>query len=66
MLKFVCVLTNERYKTYQIFILAPGSCPRGELWGAGVLRGGGGSFIFSNMVIMHIKSTGMTNKIEFK
>ena len=28
---FVCVLTNERYKTYQtgFFILSPGSCPRG-------------------------------------
>ena len=33
---FVCVLTNERYKTYQtdgIFILLPGSCPRGGSWG---------------------------------
>ena len=34
----VCVLANERYKTYQtdFFILLPGSCPRG---GLGVLRG---------------------------
>ena len=34
----VCVLINERYKTYQteFFILLPGSCPRG---GLGVLRG---------------------------
>ena len=32
---FVCVLTNERYKTYQtgFFILLPGSCPRGGTWG---------------------------------
>ena len=32
---FVCVLTNERYKTYQtgFFILSPGSCPRGRTWG---------------------------------
>ena len=32
---FVCVLTNERYKTYQMFffILSPGSCPRGGTWG---------------------------------
>ena len=32
---FVCVLTNERYKTYQtvFFILSPGSCPRGGTWG---------------------------------
>ena len=31
----VCVLTNERYKTYQtgFFILSPGSCPRGGTWG---------------------------------
>ena len=32
---FMCVLTNERYKTYQtgFFILSPGSCPRGGTWG---------------------------------
>ena len=32
---FVCVLTNERYKTYQtfFFILSPGSCPRVGLGG---------------------------------
>ena len=32
---FVCVLTNERYKTYQtgFFILLPGSCPREGSWG---------------------------------
>ena len=32
---FVCVLTNERNKTYQtgFFILSPGSCPRGGTWG---------------------------------
>ena len=34
----VCILTNERYKTYQkgFFILSPVSCPRGgtfEHWG---------------------------------
>ena len=28
---FVCVLTNERYKAEdRIFILSPGSCPRGQ------------------------------------
>ena len=35
---FVCVLTNERYKTYQtgFFILSRGSCPRdGTLGHAG-------------------------------
>ena len=32
---FVCVLTNERYKTYQtgFFILSPESCPRVGTWG---------------------------------
>ena len=33
---FVCVLTNERYKTNQtgfFFVLLPGSCPRGWTWG---------------------------------
>ena len=32
---FLCVHTNERYKTYQtvISILLPGSCPRGGIWG---------------------------------
>ena len=31
----MCVLTNERYKTYQMFffILLPGSSPRGGTWG---------------------------------
>ena len=32
----MCVLTNERYKNISdgIFILSPGSCPRGGTWGA--------------------------------
>ena len=32
---FVCVLTNERYRTYQtvFFILSPGLCPIGGTWG---------------------------------
>ena len=31
----MCVLTNERYKTYQtdFIILSPGSCPRDGTWG---------------------------------
>ena len=39
---FVCLLTNERYKTYQTgFFWPPGSCARGGTWG---YRGGlGGS-----------------------
>ena len=37
---FVCVLTNERYKTYQtgFIILSPGSCPRGGTWGYFVVK----------------------------
>ena len=32
---FVCVITKERYKAYQMsFILSPGSCPRGGTLGA--------------------------------
>ena len=51
---FVCVLTNERYKTYQTGFL---SCPLGHaqgvgLWGAGVPRGKKKPCCFSNMVIV--------------
>ena len=45
---FVCVLTNERYKTYQTGFL---SCPLGHapgvgLWGTGGAQGGGGGVNF--------------------
>ena len=30
---FVCVLSNNRYKTYQSFFLSSWSCPRGGTWG---------------------------------
>ena len=58
---FVCVLTNERYKTYQtgFFILLPGSCPRG-----GTLGRPGGQIFFSNIVMWHIESTGITSRTE--
>ena len=51
---FVCVPTNERYKTYQTgFSFCPlGHAPGVELWGAGVPRG---SIFFSNMVMWYIK-----------
>ena len=58
---FVCVLTNERYKTYQtglsFFYLGhdPGLGHRGP-------RG----HFFSNMFMWHIKSTGMTSRTECK
>ena len=59
--KFVCVLTNERYKTYQTGILF---CRLGHAPGLGLrdTRGAKGVIFFSNMVMWHIKSTGMTAK----
>ena len=64
---FVCVLTNERYKTYQTGF---SFCPLGHasgvgLWGAGGAQGGQKN-IFSNMVMWYIKSTGMTSRTECK
>ena len=37
----MCVLTKERYKTFSdgIFILSPGPCPRGGIWGTGRAQG---------------------------
>ena len=59
---FVCVLTNERYKTHQtgFSFCHLGHAPGIGLWGAGVPRGS----CFSNMVMWHIKLTGMTSKTE--
>ena len=65
---FVCVLTNKRYKTYQTgfalchLVHAPGV----GLWGVGGAQGGGVKKYFSNMVMWHIKSTGMTSRTECK
>ena len=55
---FVCVLTNERYKTYQtrFSFCRLGHAPGVGLWDAGVPRGQ--KLFFSNMVIWHIKSMG--------
>ena len=41
---FVCVLTNERYKTYQtgFSFCRLGKAPRVGLWGARGAQGGGG------------------------
>ena len=54
---FVCVLTNERYKTYQMgFSFCPlGHAPGVGLWGAG---GDQGVIFFSNMVMWYIKIDG--------
>ena len=62
---FVCVLTNERYKTYQTGFLfcRLGHAPGVGLWGTG---GAQGVKKNSNMVMWHIKSTGMTNRTECK
>ena len=63
---FVCVLTNERYKTYQTGFLfcRLGHAPGVGLGGTGVPRES--FFFFSNMVMWHIKSTGMKNRTECK
>ena len=62
---FVCVLTNERYKTYQTrFLFCPlGHAPGMGLWGA---RGAQGVNFFSNMVMWYTKSTGMKSRTECK
>ena len=57
----MCVLTNERYKTYQTgFSFCPlGHAPGVGLWGAGGAQGAK-NISFSNMVMWYIKSTGVT------
>ena len=62
---FVCVLTNERYKTYQTGFLF---CRLGHAPGVGRLGAGGAqgvkNYCFSNIAMWHIKSTGMTSRTE--
>ena len=62
---FVCVLTNERYKTYQtgLIFCRLGHATGGGLWGTG---GAQGVKKNSNMVMCHIKSTGMTSRTKCK
>ena len=64
---FVCVLTNERYKTYQtgFSFCHLGHAPGVGLWGTRSAQGVKKNF-FSNMVIWHIKSTGVTSRTECK
>ena len=60
---FVCVLTNEIQNiSDRIFILSPGSCPRGRTWGCP----GGQKKFFSIMFMSLIKSMGMTCRTECK
>ena len=49
---FVCILTNERYKTYQMvfFFCRLGHAPGVGLWGTEGTQGGQ-TFFFSNMVM---------------
>ena len=63
---FVCVLTIERYKTYQTGFIF---CHLGNASGVGIWGTGGAQGVqknFSNMVMWHIKSTGMTSRTECK
>ena len=61
-----CVLTFERYKTYDgVFILLPGSCPRGGTLGRWGCPGGQNSFL-SNIVMWQMELTGITNRTEWK
>ena len=62
---FVCILTNKRYKTYQTGFALCRLChaPGVGLLGVGVAQGGQKN---SNIVMWHIKSTGMTSRTEFK
>ena len=61
---FVCVLTNEKYKTYQTGF---SFCRLGHAPGVGFgALGCPGGQKNSNMVMWHIKSTGMTSGTECK
>ena len=64
---FVCVLTNIRYKTYQkgLSFCRLGHAPGVGLWGTGGSQGVE-NYFFPNMVMWHIKLTGMTSRTECK
>ena len=63
-LNFVCVLTNERYKTYQtgFTFCRLGHAPGMGHWGCPGVK----NLFFSHMVMWHINSTGMTSRTECK
>ena len=63
---FVCVLTNERYKTYQTFFFYFVAWVMPQGWDFGALGVARGSKNFLNMVMWHIKSTGMVSRTECK
>ena len=63
---FVCVLTNERYKTYQtgLFILSPGSCPRGGTLGRWGCPGGQRFFFKHGHVAYQIDGDDEQNRMQ--
>ena len=65
---FVCVLTNERYKTYQTgFSFCPlGHAPGMGLWGAGVPRGSNNFFFKHSHVVYQIDGDDEQNRMQVK
>ena len=63
---FVCVLTNERYKTYWtgIFILFPGSCPRGGTLGRWGCQGDQIFFFKHGHVVYQIDGADKQNRMQ--
>ena len=66
--KFVCVLTNERYKTYQTGFLfcRLGHAPGVELWGLGVPKGSKNYFFKHGHVAYHIDRDDKQNRVQVK
>ena len=66
---FVCVLTNERYKTYQTgFAFCPlGHAPGVGLWGAGGAQGGQKNFFFKHgHVVYQIDGDDKQNRMQVR
>ena len=58
----MCLLTNERYKTYKTgFSIGP----LGHAQGFGTWGAGGQKLNFLNMVLMHIKLKGMNSSPRY-
>ena len=64
----VCVLTNERYKTYQTgFSFSPmGHAPGVGLWGAGVPRGSNFFFFKHGHAVYQIEGDDEQNRMQVK
>ena len=65
---FVCVLTNERYKTYQTgFLFCPlGHAPGVGLWGAGGAQGLKKFFFKHGHVVYQIDGDDEQNRMQVK